>query len=316
MSWNIRALIEAALTTQPPLRRSLFTTPASSLPMLMKAHTRGADILTIDLEDGVAADAKSVARLNAQTYLTSPQLHTAKSSGQIKEIAIRINAITTSLGMEDLKTLIQPQYADTISVIIVPKTESESEIRKTLRHLMRTPGLDHIRLFACCESARSLSNLHRILTVDRRVEGVIFGSEDFCADTGITRTDGMQELLYARSKIIQVAKTYKKQVFDLVTIAYGDLDRCRHESADGARMGFDGKQVIHPAQIPIVNELFMPSDDEITFARQVLKGYMEYAEKGVGVFAVQGKVIDLPMLKQALNKLVLIGDITQTKRPF
>ncbi|KAM4700391.1 citramalyl-CoA lyase, mitochondrial isoform 2-T2 [Discoglossus pictus] len=137
------------------------------------------------------------------------------------------------------------------------------------------------------------------------LDGVVFGAEDFRASIGATSSKDTSDLLYARQKIIVVAKAFGLQAIDLVYIDYRDGDGLQQQAREGALMGFTGKQVIHPSQIPIVQEQFTPSADKIKWAHELISAFQEHQRLGKGAFTFHGSMIDMPLLKQAQNIVTL-----------
>ena len=135
----------------------------------------------------------------------------------------------------------------------------------------------------------------------------MFASEDFCADTGVTRTDDLSTLLYARSAVVMHAIANRIQAIDLVCIDFRDLQKLETECRNGKRMGFTGKQAIHPNQIETIQKMFMPTADEIEKARRIVDGYNDAVARGKGAFEIDGKMIDAPVLKAAQKTLIQAG---------
>ena len=129
------------------------------------------------------------------------------------------------------------------------------------------------------------------------------------ADIGAVRTESNQELLYARQKIVTHAKAFGLQAIDLVHIKYKDLEGLHKQSIEGANMGFSGKQVIHPSNIPIVHEAFSPSNQQVEWASQLIKEFREHEKTGKGAFTFRGAMIDMPLVKQANNILIMTEKI-------
>ncbi|XP_014679659.1 PREDICTED: citrate lyase subunit beta-like protein, mitochondrial, partial [Priapulus caudatus] len=145
-----------------------------------------------------------------------------------------------------------------------------------------------VNLILYIESAQGLINLREICSkgIDKsalgsfQLDGIVFGSDDYIADIGATRTKDASELIYARQKIVTVCKAFRLQAIDLVDIDYKDLDGLREQAVAGARMGFTGKQVIHPNQIPVVQDAFSPSPEMIEWATELIRAFDEQQESG------------------------------------
>ncbi|XP_078402164.1 citramalyl-CoA lyase, mitochondrial isoform X2 [Cetorhinus maximus] len=145
-----------------------------------------------------------------------------------------------------------------------------------------------------------------------RLDGVVFGSDDFCASIGATRTKDARELVYARQKVVVTAKAFCLQAIDLVYIDYKDEEGLYMQSREGALMGFTGKQVIHPSQVPIVQEAFSPSPKKMKWAQELIDAFEEHQKLGKGAFTFHGSMIDMPSLKQAQNIITLASAIKET----
>ena len=126
-----------------------------------------------------------------------------------------------------------------------------------------------------------------------------FSAEDFIADMGAERTPDALELLYARSRLVMYATAFGLQAIDLVTVNFKEREVLEREALQGAQLGYSGKQVIHPAQIVPVQQVFTPSEQEIAAATRILAEASRYAEAGKGAFSLDGQMVDRPVIKRA-----------------
>jgi len=165
-----------------------------------------------------------------------------------------------------------------------------------------------LKLEDICQRAAELSDLGAPV----QLVGIVFGSDDFCADIGAERTSNAVELLYARQKLVLVAKAFRLQAIDLVYIDYKDLEGLKTQSKEGARMGFTGKQVIHPGQIAIVQEAFTPSPDKIKWATELIDAFNLHQKSGQGAFNFHGHMIDMPLVLQARNIVQSLKQLIKT----
>ncbi|XP_068186043.1 citramalyl-CoA lyase, mitochondrial isoform X4 [Antennarius striatus] len=178
-----------------------------------------------------------------------------------------------------------------------------------------------VRLVTFVETAVGLLNFKGVCEEIRRLapqagllhDGVVFGSDDFCASIGATRTEGAGELLYARQKVVVTSKAFGLQAIDLVHIDYKDLGGLRRQAREGALMGFTGKQVIHPGQVQVVQEEFSPHPQRVQWATELIAAFEQHQKEGKGAFTFRGVMIDLPALKQAQNIISLSVAVTQTQ---
>jgi len=149
------------------------------------------------------------------------------------------------------------------------------------------------------ETAFGIVNLREIASADSRVEGLIFGSEDLAGDIGAIRTAEAWEVFYARSALVTHAAAYGLQAIDMVFIDFHDAEGLRREALQGARMGFAGKQIIHPNQVDDVQQSFTPDDNAIAYAQRLVEAFQIHQEAGAGAFAFENKMIDMPIVKAA-----------------
>ncbi|XP_075446893.1 citramalyl-CoA lyase, mitochondrial isoform X2 [Ascaphus truei] len=231
------------------------------------------------------------------------------------EKCVRINSVSSNLAEEDLEVILQSKVLP--SCVMLPKVETSEEVQwftdKFLHYLKGRKLTQPIHLITFVETAVGLLNfkdvcdeaLRRGPHVGLHLDGVVFGAEDFRASIGATSSKETHDLLYARQKIIVVAKAFGLQAIDLVYIDYRDGDGLQRQSREGALMGFTGKQVIHPNQIPIVQEQFTPSANKIKWAHELISAFQEHQRLGKGAFTFHGCMIDMPLLKQAQNIVTL-----------
>ncbi|KAH0548549.1 hypothetical protein GP486_007907, partial [Trichoglossum hirsutum] len=237
------------------------------------------DCVAYDLEDSVTMAMKGEARKNVRGILERPR---ARGVG---EQAVRINSVGSGLALEDLKEVLHP--SSNIDALVVPKVNSASDlhfITDVLHHLLperhpSTPGAQDntsappIRILAIIESALAITSLPAICTASRYLSGLIFAAEDFALDLSITYTPSLTEFLYARSAIVTHARAYSlASVIDLVCTSYSGptgMEVLERECANGAGMGFNGKQCIHPSQVPVAQRVFAASEEEVVWAVRV-----------------------------------------------
>ncbi len=274
-------------------RRALLYVPGNERHKIEKATGLGVDSVCLDLEDGVAMNRKVEARQTVADALRSLDF------GRSERLA-RINGIGSGLEADDLAAVL-PVRPDGI---IIPKVTNENEVHRVSDQIAIAEGSmglepGSIRLLLMIENAQGIVNLAQIASAEERVGAIIFGAEDFAADIGAVRTRAGWEVFYARSAVVTYAAANDLQAIDLLDTDFKDLDRLREESLEGARMGFGGKQIIHPNQIAPVQESFTPNDDEIAHAQRVVQAAAEAQAAGSGAFALYGKMVDRPVIKAA-----------------
>ncbi len=281
-------------------RRSLLYVPGDDWRKITKAATLGVDCVCLDMEDGVALNRKDAARTIIPKALAELDFGRA-------ERLVRINAIGSGLEEEDLRAALQVLPDG----IVIPKVESPEQLdwaEKRLAEEEHRRGLPPgaLRLWIGIETPRAILNLAQ-LAAHPRLEALIFGSEDLAAALGATRTPQAWEVFYARSAVVLAAAAFGLQAIDMVSIELQDMERVRAEAIFGAQMGYSGKQIIHPNQVAPVHEAFTPSAEAVAQAQRVIEAYEAHLREGKGAFALDGKMIDLPLVKAARNVLARAG---------
>ena len=274
-------------------RRALLYVPGADWRKIEKAKSLNADSVCLDLEDGVAANRKAEARSTVARAFSS--LNFGKS-----ERLARINAVGSGFEVDDLAVvgLARPDG------LIIPKVSSAIAIQWTSDQLASIErkmnwSVGSIYLLALIENARGVVNLSQIAEASPRVQALIFGAEDYAADVGAIRTPGGNEVLYARSAVVAYAAAYGLQAIDLVFRDYRDPEGLSVEARGGAELGFAGKQVIHPDQIEAVQEAFTPNEAQIAEALNVVQAAGVNLRAGSGAFAVDNKMVDMPVIRAA-----------------
>lgn len=274
-------------------RRALLYMPASDWHKIEKATTLDVDSICMDLEDGVALNSKAEARANVVRALTTLNF------GRTERL-VRINAIGSGLEGDDL-TAVVPARPDGIVLPKIGCAEQLDDLSRKIAAMERARGWEvgSIRLFPLIETARGVVNLPAIAGADPRIEALLFGGEDLAADIGATRTPEADELLYARTALVTCAAAFGLQAIDMVCIDLVDPGILRQEARQGMRLGYRGKQVIHPRQIPTVLEAFAPDKQEVQLAQRIVDANAAQQAAGSAVFALDGKMIDGPIVKAA-----------------
>ena len=288
-------------------RRALLYMPGDDLPKIRKATTLGVDCATMDMEDGVALNRKAEARRVIVQALQT--LDFGRS-----ECLVRINAIGSGLEVDDLEALFDDQVPRDLrrpDGIVVPKVESPEQVHWVSDRLARAEARfgwasGCLALIIQIETARGLVYVREVLeaqTTAPRLQAVIFGAEDLAGDIGMTRTLQGAEVFYARGAIVAHAAAFDMQAIDMVYVDFHDREGLESEARQGAEMGFAGKQIIHPAQVEPVQAAFTPSPAAIAHARRVMEAFEAHQSAGRGAFALDGKMVDLPVVKAAQRVL-------------
>ncbi|MBI5933205.1 MAG: CoA ester lyase [Chloroflexi bacterium] len=280
-----------------PSRRALLYMPGDDRRKIEKALTLRVDCICMDMEDGVAVNRKAEARATIAQALQ--ELDFGKS-----EKLARINSVGTGWERDDIDAVL-PFRPDGI---VIPKIESLEQVEwgsKIIEAAELQYGwpLNSIRMLVGVETAKGILNLREIAS-HPRLDGIIFGGEDFAASIGARRTRDATELLYARQAVVTACAAFGLQAIDIVYIDFKDADGLRAEAEQGAGFGFSGKQVIHPNQVQVTQDAFTPSAKMIEEARRIVETFEASQKEGKGAYALDGKMIDMPLLKNAQKVLV------------
>jgi citrate lyase beta subunit len=279
-------------------QRSFLFAPCDDMRKLHKAAQSNADAVILELEDGVALDRKAIARKNAR------EAATALDFGRRGKL-IRVNDVTTPFFEDDVRETIDAQPDG----YVLPKVESPADVLRMCglldeaeaRNGWRAGG---ISLMIMIETPRGILTLREICEATPRLHAIIFGADDYARCVGAIRTRAASEVLFARGAVVNACGAYGLHAIDMVFTDFNDAVGLEQECLQGRQMGFAGKQVIHPKQIDIVNRCFTPSAEEVAWAQRVVDGFRTSQCRA---FALDGKMIDLPVVRQAERVLAQIA---------
>ncbi len=270
--------------------------PGNSPAMMLNAGIHQPDGIILDLEDSVAPAKKAEARLLVRNALCQVDFYGA-------ERMVRINQLPA--GLEDLDYVV-PYY---VHVVLIPKCEAASQVREVDERiqaiLRRENQKREIFLMPIIESCLGLENAFEIAKASKRLVGLAIGLEDFTADLGVARTAGGQESLYARSRLVNACKAAGIQAIDSVFSDVGDIEGLRENVRQSRSLGFEGMGCIHPRQVGVIHEGFIPSENEIKKAEQIEEAFAGASARGLGVISIGSKMIDPPVVKRAQKTMEL-----------
>ena len=275
------------------LRRSMLFVPGNNPGMIRDAHIYGSDSIMFDLEDSVSINEKDAARYLVYKALTS--LKYGK-----KELVVRINALDTRLGIDDLEAIVRAQP----HVIRLPKTETAQDVidcEREIERIEREIGMPvgTTGMMAAIESAKGVLNAYDIARSSKRLIGIALGAEDYVTDLKTTRSPEGIELLFARSMIVNAARAAGIAALDTVYSDVNNEEGFRAEAELIKKLGFDGKSVINPRQIQPLHDVVNPSEKDIAKALAIMEAIKEAESRGSGVISLNGKMIDKPVVERA-----------------
>ena len=256
------------------LRRTMMFVPGSNAAMLRDAPLYGADSIMFDLEDAVSLKEKDSARV-----LVHFALKTFDYSNV--ETVVRINGLDTTGALD-------------IEAVVLARVERENNI-----------PVGRTKMMAAIESAEGVLNAREIAKASDRLIGIALGAEDYVTNMKTRRYPDGQELFFARSMILHAARAAGIAAIDTVYSNVDNMDGFREEVERIKQLGFDGKSVINPRQIPVANAVYAPTEKEIQNAKEVIWGIREAEAKGSGVISVNGKMVDKPIVERAERVIAL-----------
>tara|TARA_B100000674_G_scaffold250005_2_gene206096 strand:+ start:15252 stop:16106 length:855 start_codon:yes stop_codon:yes gene_type:complete len=272
-------------------RRSFIFTPGTRPELLSKAFESGADIVCLELEDGVAPDEKNKARQNVVKLFKSAPVR------ESCELVVRVNSLRTRFGLDDLVAFLDTPPPLTI---MLPKVESEDEV-KIIDDLFLESN-QQINLQIIIETNKGLEACFEIAQSSPNITALFFGGVDMAADLRCSGT--WDSLLYARSKLVHAAAAANIDSLDVPFLDLNDENGLLEQATLAKELGFSGKGAIHPKQIPVINSIFTPSPEEIAYAVRVIE---EFKKAESGLVVIDGKLIEKPVLREMERKLTFIN---------
>ncbi|HHJ7666041.1 TPA: citrate (pro-3S)-lyase subunit beta [Streptococcus pyogenes] len=280
------------------LRRTMMFVPGANAAMLRDAPLFGADSVMFDLEDSVSLKEKDTSRALVHFALKTFDYSSV-------ETVVRVNGLD-SCGALDIEAVVLAG----VNVIRLPKTETAQDIvdvEAVIERVERENGIEvgRTRMMAAIESAEGVLNAREIAKASKRLIGIALGAEDYVTNMKTRRYPDGQELFFARSMILHAARAAGIAAIDTVYSDVNNTEGFQNEVRMIKQLGFDGKSVINPRQIPLVNEIYTPTEKEIDHAKQVIWAIREAESKGSGVISLNGKMVDKPIVERAERVIAL-----------
>jgi citrate lyase subunit beta/citryl-CoA lyase len=276
--------------------------PGNNPNMLLRGHLFAPDGLVLDLEDAVAVREKDSARILIRDVLKRGEFGSC-------EVTVRINGLDTEYWRKDLEALVPLGRLDGVRAPKVDDAATVKLLDEALSEIESKAGMEvgKTKIFCLLETAKGIFNTYDIATASPRVTAVIPGGEDLTADLRTNRSPEGTELEGIRRTVIVAARAAGVDALDTVFPRITDDEGLRREVAFIKQLGFDGKSVIHPNQVPIIHEVFTPTEKEIERAQKIVAAAKEAAERGLGAVQVDGRMVDAPVVKRALFTLTRAG---------
>ncbi len=272
--------------------------PGNNPGMMQDAYIYGPDSIMLDLEDSVTMAEKDAARLLVYNALKTVDY------GNIERV-VRINPLSTPYGKKDVEAVVKAG----VDVIRMPKTETADKVRELEAEILKVEEeigcVGRTQIMAAIESALGIVNAYQIASASSRMMGIALGAEDYTANLKTMRSNEGIELQLARETIVVAARAAGISCFDTVFSNLEDMEIFRKEVEFIKTLGFDGKSIINPRQIDVVNEVFTPTEKEIAKAQTIIAAIKEARQRGSGVISVNGKMVDRPVVIRAERIIAL-----------
>ncbi len=286
------------------VRRSDLYLPANNEHMIQKSMTLGADCITLDMEDAVPPAEKQHARDLVKQYIGD--LNKCGS-----EAWVRVNAWDTDLTLADLDACVLPG----LDGITLPKCSGLADVRRLddeITKLEKQRGLPvgKIKMAILIETALGVFSVDQAAGGSPRLVAIIFGAVDYTRDMRVTRTDKADEQYYARAKVGVAARTYGLVAEDAPFPNYADVQAFEDNCRSGAQLGFEGRQIINPKQIPVAHKVYSPAPERVEWAKEITEVFeKEGIAKGSASVGHKGFMIDIPVYRDGLNILARQAEI-------
>lgn len=269
--------------------RSILFAPANQPGLLAKMPRANADVAIACLEDGTPVPEKESARSAATDAISA-----LRDDGWEGQMYVRVNEATSQWFADDVRATVDGPFDG----IVLPKTNTADDVVALYDALDRADG-GRLDVIIGIETGAGVMNLEEILGAGPSAVGVYFGAEDYATSIGGVRSASNVEVHYPRSRIGMLARVFGMNAFDHGVLEVGDDERFRRECGEARGLGYTGKICVHPRQVELANELFLPSPDEVDEARRLLEEYETALAEGYATPAIDGRMIDGPLVKRA-----------------
>ena len=281
------------------LRRTMMFMNAQKPALIKDAYIYGSDSIILDLEDAVAENQKDAARFSLYHALKSIDYGNT-------EVIVRINGLDTPHWQEDIRVCVAGG-ADGIRIAKCENAAMVHQVDQAVTAAEKEFGVEVGRtlLMAALESPLGIMNAYEIVTASPRMFGCAISGGDFRKSMHVQIQRSSIEMMAARGQMLLAARAAGVQCFDTMFPNINDMEGYRAEVIQNHEMGFDGKSIVNPRQIALVHEIFAPTPKEIAYAEKLVRGCQAQADAGVGVYTVDGKMVDIPFFEDAKRIIAL-----------
>jgi len=276
--------------------------PGSNPRALDKARSLPADGLILDMEDSVAPDAKQLAR---------EQIVGALEEGGYgyRELMVRINALSTEWGAEDIRAICSGGTAP--DAVLIPKISTAADVEEAIGAFEAAGCPDSVDMWIMAETPMCIVNIGEVASAHSRLKGIVMGTSDLSKDTRVRHTRDRAGFITALNLCVYAARANGLDIIDGVQLDLEDDELLACSCEQGRDLGFDGKSLIHPRQIAAANVAFAPGEEEITNAREIIEAFEAARAEGKGVVVVKGKLVENLHVEEARRNLALAAAIAQ-----
>lgn len=288
------------MTVRP--RRSLLYMPGSNPRALDKARSLPADGLILDMEDSVAPDAKALAR---------EQIGAALAEGGYghRELIVRINALSTQWGAQDVAAICNFQTAP--DAVLIPKIDTAADVVEAIAAFENAGCPDSVAIWIMAETPLCILNIAAVAGAHPRLAGMVMGTSDLSKDTRVRHTPDRLGFITALNLCVYAARAHGLTIIDGVQLDLQDEEQLRVSCLQGRDLGFDGKSLIHPNQVAAANAAFAPDEKEVIAAREIIAGFEQAQAQGKGVVVVNGRLVENLHVEEAKRQLALAEAIAR-----
>lgn len=282
------------MTIRP--RRSLLYMPGSNPRALDKARTLPADGLILDMEDSVAPDAKALAR---------EQIGAAIAQGGYghRELIVRINALSTEWGAQDIEAV--SRFAVAPHAVLIPKIDTARDVVDAINAFERAGCPQSVAMWIMAETPRCILNIADIAAAHPRLAGMVMGTSDLSKDTRVRHTPDRLGFIAALNLCVYAARAHGLAIIDGVQLDLQNDELLRVSCEQGRDLGFDGKSLIHPNQVAAANAAFAPGEAEVASAREIIAAFEQAQAQRKGVVVVNGRLVENLHVEEARRQLAL-----------